>query len=302
MAVVRVRVLGSGAGGGVPQWNCGCPNCRAARAGDPRVRPRTQDGLAFSVDDVRWHLVNASPDLLRQIEQTPALHPRSARHSPIRSIVLTNGDLDHVLGLFSLRESWPLVLYATDAVRRGLEEGNVIFRTLQRFPGQVTWRRLSLGAEVELEAGLVVEARPAPGKLPVHLMGIAQPSPEDNVSLWIRDTRSGTRVAVATATSSADGTEEAFRDADCVFFDGTFWSSDELARLGLGTARAEDMAHLPIGGPGGSLERLGGLRVPRKVFTHINNSNPILVDGSPEQKAVRDAGWEIAFDGMELVL
>jgi pyrroloquinoline quinone biosynthesis protein B len=286
----------------LPQWNCGCANCCAVRAGDPRVLPRSQDAIAFSGDDVRWHLVNASPDVLRQIEQTPALHPRSARHSPIRSILLTNGDLDHVLGLFSLRESWPLVIYATDAVRRGIEEGNVIFRTLQRFPGQVTWRRLPLGEEVELEAGLVVEARPARGKLPVHLTGIGAPSPEDNVSLWIRDTRTGKRVVVATATSSADGLDESLRDVDCVFFDGTFWSSDELGRLGLGTARAEDMAHLPIGGERGSLARLAGLRAPRRIYTHINNSNPIVVDGSPEHRAVLDAGWEIAFDGMELVV
>jgi len=246
--------------------------------------------------------VNVSPDVLRQIEQTPALHPRSPRHSPIRSILFTNGDLDHVLGLFSLRESWPLVLYATDAVRRGLEERNVIFRTLQRFPEQVTWRRLPLGVEVEIEAGLVVEAWPARGKLPLHLVGVGQASPEDNVSLFIRDTRSGKRVAVATATSSAEALGDTLRDVDCVFFDGTFWSSDELGRLGLGTARAEDMAHLPIGGPGGSLEQLAELRGPRKIFTHINNSNPILVDGSPEQRAVLEAGWEIAFDGMELVL
>jgi pyrroloquinoline quinone biosynthesis protein B len=286
----------------LPQWNCGCSNCVAARAGDPRIRRRTQDSIAFSGDDVRWHLVNASPDVLHQLAETPALHPQSARHSPIRSILLTNGDLDHVLGLFSLRESWPLVLYATDAVRRGLEERNVIFRTLQRFPEQVTWRRLPLGSEVDLEAGLVVEARPARGKLPVHLVGLGDPSPEDNVSLWIRDTRTGRRVVVLTATSSVEGLEDDLRDVDCVFFDGTFWSSDELGKLGLGTTRAEDMAHLPIGGDDGSLARLRGLHGPRKIYTHINNSNPILVHGSPEQRAVVDAGWDIAFDGMEFLV
>ena len=298
---VRVRVLGSGAGGGLPQWNCGCANCQAARAGDPRVRRRTQDSVAFSGDDVRWHLVNASPDVLRQLED-PALHPRSARHSPIRSVLLTNGDLDHVLGLFSLRESWPLVLYATDAVRRGLEERNAIFGTLRRFPEQVTWRRLVLGSEVDLEAGLVVEARPARGKLPVHLMGLGDPSPEDNVSLWIRDTQTGKRVVFLTATSSVDGLDEELRGVDCVFFDGTFWSSDELEKLGLGTARAEDMAHLPIGGDGGSLALLSAVRGPRKIYTHVNNSNPILVHGSPEERAVIDAGWEVAFDGMEFLV
>jgi pyrroloquinoline quinone biosynthesis protein B len=286
----------------LPQWNCACHNCQRARAGDPRVLPRTQDSLAFSIDGLRWHIVNASPDVRAQIEQTPALQPRAARHSAVRSIVLTNGDLDHVLGLFNLRESWPLVLYATDAVRRGLEDGNVIFRTLRRFPEQVTWRRLPLGVEVELESGLVVEARPAPGKLPVHLVGVAQPSLEDNVSLWIRDARRSTSAAVVTATSSVDGLEEGLRDVDCVFFDGTFWSGDELVTLGLGTARAEDMAHVPVGGERGSLVRLARLKGPRKIYTHINNTNPMAVAGSPEQEAVALAGCEIAFDGMEIVL
>jgi pyrroloquinoline quinone biosynthesis protein B len=272
------------------------------------VRPRTQDSLAFSGEgaasgsstDARWHLVNASPDVLRQIEATPALQPRAARHSPIASIVLTNGDLDHVLGLFSLRESWPLVLYATAAVRRGLEERNAIFRTLRRFPDQVTWRDLALGHAIAVEPGLTIEARPAPGKLPVHLVGATAPSPEDNVSLWIRDDR-GKCVVYAGATSSAEGLDESLRGADCVFFDGTFWSSDELVRLGLSSARAEDMAHVPIGGGRGSLAALARLGAGRKIYTHINNSNPILVEGSPEHRAVLDAGCEIAFDGMEVI-
>jgi pyrroloquinoline quinone biosynthesis protein B len=250
----------------------------------------------------RTALPRASPDLLRQIEQTPQLAPQAARHSPIRSILLTNGDLDHVLGLFSLRESWPLVLYATDAVRRGLEDRNAIFRTLRRFPEQVTWRSLPLGREVEIEAGLVVEARPAGGKLPVHLTGVSEPSPEDNVSLRVRDTRTGKRMVVLTATSSAEGLIDELKDADCVFFDGTFWSSDELRSLGLSTARAEDMAHVPIGGERGSLAQLSNLKAARKIYTHINNSNPIVVAGSPERQAVLDAGWEIAFDGMEILV
>jgi len=286
----------------VPQWNCGCPNCMAARRRDARVRARTQDSLAVSADGEHWHLVNASPDVLRQIEASPFLHPRGLRHSPIQSIVLSNGDLDHVLGLFSLRESWPLVLCATSAVRRGLEERNAIFRTLKRFPGQVVWRELPLGAEIALDAGVAVEARPVPGKLPVHLTGLCQASPEDNVALWFRDTTSGKRAAYVGATSSAARLARELNDVDCVFFDGTFWSSDELLRLGLSNSRAEDMAHLPIGGKEGSLEQLAPLRTPRKIFTHVNNSNPILVEGSPEHRAVEEAGWEVAFDGMEVVL
>ena len=220
----------------------------------------------------------------------------------MRSVILTNGDLDHVLGLFSLRESWPLVLYATPSVRRGLEDRNVICRTLHRFPEQATWRDLELGREVTIEPGLTVEARPARGKLPVHLMGLCTPSPEDNVSLWIRDARTGKTAVYMGATSSAEGVEPEVRGADCLFFDGTFWSSDELVSLQLSKALAEDMAHLPIGGPAGSLAQLSGVHASHKIFTHINNSNPILVDGSPENLAVRAAGWQVAYDGMEVSL
>jgi pyrroloquinoline quinone biosynthesis protein B len=302
LARVRIRVLGSAAGGGFPQWNCGCPNCGAARAGQAQVQARTQDSLAFTGSAEDWHLINASPDILRQIQETPSLHPRGRRHSPIQSIVLTNGDLDHVLGLFSLRESWPLTLYATSAVRRGLEEGNVIFRTLRRFPEQLTWHDLELFKETVIAPGITVEARPAPGKLPVHLMGVSSPSPEDNVSVWIRDSGRRKLAVYLGATSSAQGLVEALREVDSLFFDGTFWSSDELSSLGLSSARAEDMAHLPIGGPEGSLAQLATLTVPRKIFTHINNSNPILVEGSPQEQAVRNAGWTVAHDGMEVVL
>jgi pyrroloquinoline quinone biosynthesis protein B len=299
---VRLRVLGSAAGGGFPQWNCGCSNCRAVRAGRPGVRARTQDSLAYSLTGDAWHLVNASPDVLQQIAQTPELHPQGLRSSPIRSIALTNGDLDHVLGLFSLREAWPLVVYATAAVWQGLEGRNAIVRTLRRFPEQLTWRQLVLHCPVEVEPGLTLEARPARGKLPVHLVGLTTESPEDNIALWIRDSRASTCAVIAAASSSADGWDEAFAGADCVFFDGTFFSSDELVTQGLSFARAKDMAHVPIGGEEGSLARLAGAPTRRKVYTHINNSNPILVEGSPEQRAVQAAGWEIAYDGMEVSL
>src|SRR5262245_4560678 len=259
-----LKVLGSGAGGGVPQWNCGCPNCGEARTGSGRVIPRTQDAMALGAGS-DWFLLNASPDVHRQIEATPALQPRSGRATPIHGVVLTNGDLDHTLGLFSLRESTPLHLYATDSVRRGLTEGNTIFRTLQRFPGQVTWRRLELDRAVELTGpgdrptGVSIVPVALPGKVPKHLEGLAPPSPEDNVGLWIRDERSGRLAVLATAAASAGDWVRRIEGADVCFFDGTFWSSDELIRLGLGKARAEDMAHLPIGGDEGSLALLSGL-------------------------------------------
>lgn len=306
---MRIHVLGSAAGGGVPQWNCGCPNCRDVRAGSGRVAPRTQDSLAASADGEAWILLNASPDIRQQIESFPPLQPAAPRHSPIRAIVLTNGDLDHCLGLFSLRESSPLVIYATERVRHGLVERNAIVRTLQRFPGQLTWRLLKPGVEKELAgpdsapSGLSVTALPLPGKLPIHLEGLLPPDPEDNVGLWIRDRTSGRLAVYAPGVASIDDRLcQALDGADCLFFDGTFWTGDELIRLGLSTKRAEEMAHLPIGGPAGSLARLAGLSIRRKAYTHINNSNPILRADSGERSAVETAGWETAEDGMEVHL
>ena len=304
---MRIRVLGSAAGGGFPQWNCGCPNCSGVRRGTIRAKPRSQECVAVSVDGEHWFLVNASPEVRSQIETFPPLHPRKARHSPIAGIILTNGDLDHCLGLLSLRESLPLKLYSTEAVRRGFTERNILWRTLERFEGQVTWQTLGFGAEVALTlpdgrpSGISVVAVPAPGKVPIHLESVETSSPEVNVGLAIRG---GNRtVAYVSSTAAID---EAVRDlvsmADCVFFDGTFWSETELPDLGLGTKHARDMAHLPIGGENGSLRQLASSNAERRVFIHINNTNPILRHDSLEAAAVRSAGWEIAEDGMDVTL
>jgi pyrroloquinoline quinone biosynthesis protein B len=306
---VRIRVLGSAAGGGFPQWNCGCPNCRGLREGTVRAIPRTQESVAVSADGASWFLLNASPEIRRQIEDFPALHPREPRHSPLSAIVLTNGDLDHTLGLLSLRESHPLVLYATEGVRRGFTAGNVLYRTLQRFPGQVTWRRLEPGRRAELAgadgrpSGLLAEAVAAPGKPPIHLEGLAPADAEDNVGLVIREAGTGRRLAYFPAVGGITAAvRAALEGADCVFFDGTFWSSDELPGLGLGRKRAEEMAHLPVGGDGGSLAGLAGLRAGRRIYVHVNNSNPMLRGDSAERRAAEAAGWEVAYDGMEVSL
>lgn len=305
---MRLRVLGSAAGGGLPQWNCACPNCAEARLGSGKVRPRTQDGLALETAPGVWFLINASPDIHRQIQESPDLWPREGRATPIHGVVLTNGDLDHTLGLFSLRESTPLALYATRTVKRGLVHGNTMFRTLQRFPEQTKWRTLPLEEAVELlgpgdePTGVTIKAVALPGKVPKHLEGLAPSSPEDNVGLWIRDTQSDKLVVVATAAGAAGDYVARLDGADVLLFDGTFWAADELPQLGLGTARAEDMAHLPIGGEGGSLAALASVSADRKLFTHVNNTNPILVEGSPERSAVEAAGWEVAHDGLEITL
>ena len=306
---MRIKVLGAAAGGGFPQWNCGCLNCREIREGKLGERPRTQESVAVSADGERWFLLNASPEIRSQIENCAPLHPRGPRHSPIAAIILTNGDLDHCLGLLSLRESHPIVIYATESVRRGFTEGNVLYRTLQRFPGQVTWRTLAPGRKLDLAgadgrpSGLAVEAVAAPGKPPVHLEGLAATAADENIGLLVEDRGNGKRLAYFSAAGAiTPSMRAAFDSADCVFFDGTFWSSDELVALGLGAKRAEDMAHLPVGGTGGSLEAIAGLRASRRIYIHINNTNPLLRPRSPERAQAAAEGWEIACDGMELSL
>jgi pyrroloquinoline quinone biosynthesis protein B len=265
------------------------------------VVARTQESVAISADGAAWFLLNVSPEVRAQIESFPSLWPRAARHSPIAGVLLTNGDLDHCLGLLSLRESHPLVGYATESVHAGFATGNVLYRTLERFAGQLTWRTLTAGREQPLgDTPLAVTAIPAPGNLPLHLKGLRPASPEDNVGFVVRDTRSDRRLAYFTGVAGpSPELVRAVTEADLVFFDGTFWSSDELIAAGLGTRRAEDMAHWPIGGAGGSLSLLSGLR-GRRVLVHINNTNPILREGSAERRAVEAAGVEVGFDGLEL--
>jgi pyrroloquinoline quinone biosynthesis protein B len=300
---VKVRVLGSAAGGGVPQWNCGCENCLEARRGTGVVRPRTQESVAVSADGAAWFLLNVSPEIRAQIESFAPLTPREPRHSPIAGLVLTNGDLDHCLGLLSLRESHPLTVYATESVRAGFSAGNVLYRTLERFEGQVTWRALDPGREQPLgESGLTITAIATPGNLPLHLKSLREPSPEDNVGLVVRDTRAGKRLAYFSGVASlSPALDRALAEADVLFFDGTFWSSDELIALGLGTRRAEEMSHWPLGGPEGSAAFLARQR-GRKILIHVNNTNPILREGSAERRALDAAGIEVATDGLELSL
>lgn len=306
---MRIRVLGSAAGGGFPQWNCGCSNCRSVREGTGGLSARTQESVAVSADGKGWSLLNCSPEIRSQIESFVGLHPKAPRHSPVDAIVVTNGDLDHTLGLLSLRESHPLVIYATERVRAGFTEDNVLYRTLERFPGQVTWRLLEPGREVPLAGadgrprGLLIEAVAVPGKQPIHLEHRGSGDLRDNIGLKIREAATGKRLAYFPAAGGLTADiRAALAEADCVFFDGTFWSSDELPARGLGTKRAEDMAHLPVGGGGGSLAVLRGLTAARRIYIHINNTNPLLGDDSTERKEAEAAGWEIAFDGMEVTL
>ena len=270
------------------------------------MRPRTQETVAVSADGSSWFLLNVSPEIRAQIESFPPLTPREPRHSPIAGLILTNGDLDHCLGLLSLRESHPLTVYATESVRAGFTGGNVLYRTLERFDGQVTWRALAVGQDGREQplgdSGLTVTAIATPGKLPLHLETTCTPSAEDNIGLVIRDSRTGGRLAYFSGVAGpAPAIARAVADADVLFFDGTFWSSDELIAAGLGTRRAEDMAHWPVGGAEGSAAFLAGQR-GRKILIHVNNSNPILRESSAERRALDAAGIEVAVDGLELSL
>ncbi len=307
---MRVRVLGSAAGGGFPQWNCGCYNCRGVRQGTLQASPRTQESLAFSADGESWFLLNASPEIRGQIESFAPLHPRGPRDCPIAGILLTNGDLDHCLGLLSLRESQRLSVYATERVRAGFVEGNALYATLQRFPGQVTWTGLAPGVARELSlpdgkpSGLTLRPIAVPGQPPLHLrFKFSEPHPEDNVGFIIQAAAGGATFAyVPGCARVTPELADAVSGADCLFFDGTFWSSDELIALGLGTRRAEDMAHLPIGGSGGSLAAFAARPRGQRFFIHINNTNPILREDSRERGEVQAAGWQVAHDGLELTL
>lgn len=273
------------------------------------ARPRTQESVALSCDGEHWFLLNASPEIRQQIESFPGLWPKQPRHSPIAGILLNNGDMDHCLGLLSLRESHPLVAISTEAVRTGFTDNNVLYRTLQRFPDQVRWQIVRAGEEQPLrlpdgrDSGLVVTAVPVPGKRPLHLEGITSASPEDSVAFRIREQATGRTLTYASAVGGPSaGVEAAVAGADVVFFDGTFWAADELPSAGLGTKRAEDMAHWPVGGSGGSLGFLAGLPARRKLLIHINNTNPLLRENSQERQQLAAAGVELAHDGLEGVL
>lgn len=304
---MRLRVLGSAAGGGSPQWNCGCANCVAVRAGHASIEPRTQASAAVSGDGRQWFLLNVSPDIRAQIESFHALHPRRLRDTPIGGAVLTNGDVDACLGLFILREDQALAVYACETVERGLREHNALARTLERRPEQTRWNRLRVGEVTPLigtagPSGLTIEAVSVPGTVPLHLKALAAPSPEDNVALVLRDDRGRSLVYAPTIAARTPVLEDRARAADALVFDGTFFRNDELTSLGLTTRSALDMAHWPLGGPEGSLRWLAQLPCRRKILTHINNTNPILREGAPERDELTAAGVEVGHDGLEIEL
>jgi pyrroloquinoline quinone biosynthesis protein B len=292
---VRVRVLGSAAGGGFPQWNCHCETCEAARAGE-RARPRTQSSLAIRGDDGPWFLVNASPDLRQQLESLDA--PGGVRASPIAGVLLTDAEIDHTAGLLLMRESGtPLRIYGEAGIRRALSDGYPVLAVLERYSG-TDWVTLEPGRPQPLAgSSLVVEPFAAGGDAPRYLDGELEAS-----GLVFRDGGS-TVTYVPGLARIDDGVTARLAASDLVLVDGTFWHDDDLARQGISPDRtARDMGHVPLAGPGGTLELLAGLDRPRKVLVHINNTNPILLEDSPEREQVVRAGVEVAYDGLEAEL
>jgi pyrroloquinoline quinone biosynthesis protein B len=313
---MRLKVLGSAAGGGFPQWNCACPNCSRVREGKFSGSARTQAQLAWSAVPGEWTLLNASPDLRVQIDTTPELWPahntsdntsdnNGSRHSPIRDLILTGAEVDQSLGLLLLREFHRFRVHATASVRKILTEDNSMFGVLARFAGQVEWHDLPLDRPFSA-GGARLEVVPLNAGFPgfVSASRSAELNPEEAaIGLLISpESGGGTLAFLPGAGCVSDALLDRLGTCDYLLFDGTFWSDDEPSRIPGITRTARQMGHLPISGAGGSMERLSGLRHPRKIFIHINNTNPILDDLSPERRMANDSGWEVARDGMEITL
>ncbi len=310
---MRVKVLGSAAGGGVPQWNCGCPNCSGLRNGTIKVRPRTQAQVAVSTDPSHWILLNASPDLRQQILATPELSVASASvGSPISTIVLTSADVDCVMGLLHLREFHPLHIYSTLSVRRILTEENSLFRVLTRSNPPVRWETLPLDRLIPLvppsapgaKDGFFCKAVPLLGGFPDYVSDSRKASfPTEEAVIGLQLVHKEKRFFYAPSVPGlGEGWQRSVDECDLALLDGTFWKDDELIQAKRSRRTARDMGHLPLSGEQGMLRRPFRLGKTKRVLIHINNTNPVLNEESPEHRAVREAGWEIAYDGMEFNL
>lgn len=293
-----LRVLGSAAGGGFPQWNCACDGCTAVRTGSRPCRPRTQSSVALSADDQCWYLVNASPDLRTQFESFPALRARQARRSPLRAVLLTDPELDHTLGLPLLREAGGLQLHATATVHKALIEGSGLLRLVAAYC-PVTWHEITLNADTPLGTGLYYRAFDVPTDKAPRFGSESQTGTV--IGFRLSDERSGRVVVYLPGVQALTGSVlDQLADCDCLLIDGTCWDNDELIRLGLAGKTARQMGHVPISGETGSLETLASLPIGRTIYTHINNTNPILLEDSPERRVLTQRGAQVATDGWEI--
>lgn len=310
---MRVKIIGSAAGGGFPQWNCNYRLSRAARAGVPGLRSRSQSSVAVSADGTGWVLFNASPDIRQQIAQTPELQPAAdapLRSTPIRAVMLTNADVDHVAGLLSLRERQPFAIYATAQVLATLE-ANSIFNVLD--PAIVPRRLLAPVEETAIcgadghPTGVVVGSFPVPGKVALYLEQGGDPgadfSSDTGDTIGVRISRADGRGAIFYVPGCAriDAALRArLADAACLLFDGTVYTDDEMITAGVGPKTGARMGHIAMSGEAGSIAGLADVKIARRIFIHINNTNPVLDENSAEHAAIKAAGWEVAFDGMEM--
>ena len=309
--MLRVVVLGAAAGGGVPQWNCGCPVCRAARTEHPELQS-TQASIAINADGNHWFLINASPDLRQQLIATPQLHPAAGklRHSPISGVILTNGEIDAVAGLLSMREGWPFTIYAHARVLAILKS-NSIFDVLN----EKNVHRQPIAVDKTFEPALPdgsssgIEVLPfaVAGKSAWYLEGKAHPAGEDGagdtLGLRIRDKATDKFFYfLAACAGVTDDLKSRLAGAPLVFFDGTVWRDDELILAGLGNKTGQGMGHIAMSGDSGAIAALSGLGIDRKIFLHINNSNPALLHDSAERRIAERAGWQIPADGTEIAL
>jgi pyrroloquinoline quinone biosynthesis protein B len=309
--MLRVVVLGAAAGGGVPQWNCGCPVCQEARSGRPELR-RTQASIAISVDGDHWFLINASPDLRQQVIATPQLHPKAGmlRHTPIAGVILTNGEVDAVAGLLSMRESSPFTIYAHPKVLAILRT-NSIFNVLNE--KYVRHQPITLDKAFEPDlpdgsrSGIEILPLAVPGKSAWYLEGKVHPGGDDGagdtLGLRIKDRASGKYFYFLAACASVTGDlKSRLAGASLIFFDGTVWRDDEMIADGLGNKTGQAMGHIAMSGDKGAIAALAGLNIDQKMFLHVNNSNPALLHDSAERKIAERAGWKIPADGTEITL
>jgi pyrroloquinoline quinone biosynthesis protein B len=306
--MLRVVVLGAAAGGGVPQWNCGCRICQAARTEHPELQS-TQASLAISADGDHWFLINASPDLRQQLIATPQLHPAAGklRHSPIVGVILTNGEIDAIAGLLSMREGWPFTIYAHAKVLATLKS-NSVFNVLN----EKTVRRQPMAVEQAFEPALPdgspsgIEILPfeVTGKGAWYLEGQrAENDAGDTLGLRIRDKATDKFFYfIAACAEVTHDLKSRLSGAPLVFFDGTVWRDDELIAAGLGNKTGQSMGHIAMSGERGAITSLGGLGIEKRIFLHINNSNPALLHDSEERRAAEQAGWHIPADGTEITL
>ena len=301
---MHIHVMGSGAGGGFPQWNCNCNNCKGVREGTVKASRRTQSSIAISSDGVDWILFNASPDIKKQMDDFPALQPaREVRDTAIKAILITDAQIDHVTGLLTLREhNKPWDIYCTEAVHDDLTTGFPVFNILGHFRG-INWHEIKTDLEsfsIPAAPGLIFTAVPLKSEAPPYSPHRHNTVPGDNVGIRVEDTRTGKNVFYAPGLGVVeDHVLEFMRNADAVLVDGTVWTDDEMSKEGISDKRAQEMGHINQSEDGGTISFLNSMERPRKILIHINNTNPIL---NEERQVLNNAGIELAYDGMDIEL